>query len=56
MAVSWIHKHDDNGDEVCCCPECDAVQADPKLTYCTVCGYDLVRQTKVDVSTPRPPT
>lgn len=56
MGLSWIHKHDDKGNDVCCCPECDAVQDDTKLTYCKVCGYDLVLQAKVDLSTIRPVT
>lgn len=53
MSVSWIHRHNENGEEICCCPECDA-PADPKLTYCTVCGYDIVEQIKVDLTTMRP--
>lgn len=50
MALSWIRKHDATGDDVCCCPECDAVQQDPTLTYCTVCGYDIVQQAKIDLT------
>jgi predicted amidophosphoribosyltransferase len=51
MAVSWLRRTSETGEETCCCPEC-ASPADPKLTYCTVCGYDIVRQTKIDLSQP----
>jgi len=51
MAAMWLRKDNKAGEEICCCPEC-ASEADPTLTYCTVCGYDLVRQAKIDLSQP----
>jgi predicted amidophosphoribosyltransferase len=35
------------------CPECGAHVPE---TYCEVCGYDLIRQTRADVSFHKPPT
>ncbi len=53
MAVSWLHKRDDKGQDVCCCPECEA-PADTSLTYCTVCGYDIVQHAKIDTTNLKP--
>lgn len=51
MVTSWLHKTRDDGREASCCPECDA-EVDTALTYCTVCGYDIVQQAKIDLSSP----
>jgi len=51
MAARWLRTTNESGEEICCCPQC-ASQADPKPTYCTVCGYDIVRQAKIDLSQP----
>lgn len=47
--------HNDKGEDVCCYPECEA-PADTALAYCTVCGYDIVQQAKVDLTSIRPVT
>lgn len=52
MATGWLHRKSTSGAETACCPECDA-EVDEGATYCTVCGYDIVRQARVD--TGRPP-
>lgn len=49
MAISWLVKRNLEGKDVCCCPECEE-PADTELTYCTVCGYDIVEQAKVDLT------
>ena len=51
MAARWLRTTNESGEEICCCPQC-ASQADPKPTYCTVCGYDIVRQAKIALSQP----
>ena len=51
MVMSWLKKTRDDGCEASCCPECDAV-VDPAMTYCTVCGYDIVQQAKIDLAHP----
>jgi len=51
MMMSWLLRTRDDGCEVACCPECDS-EVDTKRTYCTVCGYDIVRQAKVDLAHP----
>jgi hypothetical protein len=51
MAMSWLRKTRDDGREGSCCPECDA-EVDTALTYCTVCGYDIVQQAKIDLAHP----
>lgn len=35
------------------CPECGASVQE---MYCEVCGYDLIRKTRADVSLHRPPS
>ena len=51
MAMGWLHKRDADGCEKDCCPECEA-EVDTGLTYCTVCGYDIVRQARIDLAHP----
>ena len=50
MVMDWLRRARD-GRDTSCCPECDA-EVDPTLTYCTVCGYDIVAQTKIDLAHP----
>ena len=51
MALDWLHRKSEAGEDVCCCPECET-EVDPKLTYCTACGYDIVKQAKTDLTQP----
>ena len=54
MSITWLHrKHPETGEDVEVCPECDAA-ADTALTYCTACGYDIVQQTKIDLTNLKP--
>lgn len=41
MVAEWLRRTRDDGCEASCCPECEA-EVDTALTYCTVCGYDVV--------------
>jgi hypothetical protein len=51
MALNWLRRIGANGEETCCCPECDA-QVEPETTHCTSCGYDIVTQAKADLGRP----
>ncbi len=51
MALEWLRKRRADGSERDCCPECEA-EVDAALTYCTVCGYDIVRQARIDLAHP----
>jgi hypothetical protein len=49
MVMGWLRRTRDDGCETSCCPECDA-EVDTTLTYCRICGYDIVQQAKIDLS------
>jgi hypothetical protein len=51
--MSWLHKHQDTGEGVDVCPECEE-PADTALTYCTSCGYDIVQKSKIDLTNLKP--
>ena len=51
MVMGWLRRTRDDGCETSCCPECDA-EVDTTLTYCKICGYDIVQQAKFDVAHP----
>jgi hypothetical protein len=51
MVMGWLRRTKDDGCETSCCPECDA-EVDTRLTYCTVCGFDIVQQAKIDLAHP----
>jgi hypothetical protein len=47
--MSWLHRTKDDGTEVAACPECEA-EVDEALTHCTTCGYDIVKQARLDTT------
>jgi hypothetical protein len=49
MVLGWLRRTRDNGCDISCCPACDA-EVDSALTYCTVCGYDVVQQARIDLA------
>jgi len=51
MVMGWLRRTRDDGCETSCCPECDA-EVDTTLTYCRICGYDIVQQAKIDLAHP----
>lgn len=51
MRTDWLRRTRDDGRESVCCPECES-EADTSLTYCAVCGYDIVQQAKIDLTHP----
>ena len=51
MAIAWLRKTRDDGSEGSYCPDCEA-EVDSARTYCTVCGYDIVRQARIDLTQP----
>ena len=51
MTWTWPLRKRADGGETACCPECDC-EVDTQLTYCTACGYDIVRRAKIDLSHP----
>ena len=53
MSISWLHRKNDKGEDVHACPECEE-EADTDLTYCTACGYDIVQQSKIDLTNLKP--
>ena len=54
MSMTWLRrKQADTGEDVDVCPECEA-PADTALTYCRACGYDIVQQSKIDLTNLKP--
>lgn len=51
MALDWLRRIGPNGEETCCCPECDA-DVDPEVAHCAACGYDIVTKAKADHGRP----
>ena len=51
MVLGWLRRTRDDGCEASCCPECDA-EVDTTLTFCKICGYDIVQQAKIDLTHP----
>ena len=49
MAFGWGWLKGKFGRDTHSCPECQAEMA-AQTTYCDVCGYDLVRKTRDDIS------
>ena len=47
--VSWLHRKRDDGTEAAYCPECEC-EVDPSVTFCKACGYDIVKQARVDMT------
>jgi hypothetical protein len=47
--VNWLRKKRDDGSVTDCCPDCGC-EVDTALTYCTACGYDIVKQARIDLT------
>lgn len=51
MAIHWLRRKNDDGTESSACPDCGA-DTDESQTVCTACGYDIVREARIDPKHP----